>query len=90
MGFLATAFEHERRDETHCYEKVTDRQGIHGHRIVMHMAENNGAHIGAHLRDGMMDTQMKLGLNLPKLRLHLVRIVCGSTVNLPLRVLAQL
>ena len=69
MGFLATPFEHPPPDPTHCHAKVTDRHGIHRHRIVMHMAENNRAHIGTHLGDGLVHTPTKLGLNLPKLRL---------------------
>src|SRR5512145_1420557 len=69
VGFLAPALERSPPDPTHCHAKVTDRHGIHRHRIVMHMAENNRTHIGAHLRDGLVHTPMKLGLNLPKLRL---------------------
>ena len=69
MGFLAPAFEHSPPDSTHCHAKVTDRHGIHRHRIVMHIAEKNRAYIGAHLRDGLVHTPTKFALNLAKLRL---------------------
>ena len=69
MGFLAPALEHPPPDPTQCHAKVTDRHCIHRHSIIMHMAKNNRAHIGAHLRDGLVHSPTKLSLDFPKLRL---------------------
>ena len=67
MVFLAAPFEHSPPDPSHCHAKVTDRHRIHRHRIVMHMAKEDRAHVDTHLRHGLVHAPTKLGLDLPEL-----------------------
>ena len=45
------------------------RHCIHRYSIVMHMAKGNHAHIGAHLRDGLVHAPTKLGFDYPEFSL---------------------
>lgn len=69
MAFLAAALKHSPPDPSECHAKVANRHCIHRYPVVMHVAKENRAHIGAHLRDGLVHAPTKLGLNLPKLGL---------------------
>ena len=75
MAFLTTALKHSPPDPSECHAEVTDRHCIHRYSIVMHMAKEDFAHIGAHLRDGLVHAPTKLGFDYLSLACHRVRIV---------------
>src|SRR6059036_2814139 len=45
VSSLTAPFKHARPDPAHCQSKVTDRDRIHGHSVVPHVASNHRAQI---------------------------------------------
>jgi hypothetical protein len=69
MAFLTTTLKHSPPEPSECHTEVADRHCIHRYSIVVHMAKEDRAYIGAHFRDGLVHAPTKLGFDYSELAL---------------------